>query len=326
MENIVKRRGRKKKEPVPVDETEHVKIKRGRKAKVIEFKKNTKLVEFDLDEPCILKLPINLEKLLESTPYRLGVETILMGRPSDPVPINSEYYSREKGKSTKDVKKSTTDSSLPQVYNCVDKKGNPDKITIFETSPLSFKVDSEGEKRVELRKTDVACWWCCHKFDTYPICCPLKYESKKDTFKVVGVFCSFNCAKAYSSFEYGYESSSLISYLQKRLKKQFKNVKKAPPKSVLTMFGGPLSIEEYRETFDTLCTISINISPMVFLPIQIEHHKVCDKKSSRCLPKELSEKTVAKANERLSLSLKKSVKNNDNTLMDIMGIKIKENH
>ena len=45
------------------------------------------------------------------------------------------------------------------------------------------------------RKTDICCWWCCHKCDV-PLSLPEKLYD--DTFHVFGCFCSFNCAAAYN--------------------------------------------------------------------------------------------------------------------------------
>ena len=50
-------------------------------------------------------------------------------------------------------------------------------------------------------KTDVLCWWCCHNFDTHPIGIPMKYDEHEDVFKVIGCFCSLNCAFAHSKME-----------------------------------------------------------------------------------------------------------------------------
>ena len=48
-------------------------------------------------------------------------------------------------------------------------------------------------------------------------------------------------------------------------------------------------------------------------------------KNAKSRSSELSKNSLVKANERQSISSKKNIKTTDNTLMDIMGIKIKEN-
>lgn len=350
MEDSPKKKGRKKKLTVEKElqalcETESVKTKRGRKAKVVEFKKNVKLVDFDLEEPCLLKLPIDLSTLLETIPTQLGIEKILMSAPSSPIPINSQQQELDNDKNyemdenenltkNEDMSKiSSKEIEKPCIFNLTDKYGNPDKVTVYNSTPLPFQSDHENIKRVEVTKTDIACWWCCHQFDTFPVCCPLKYDSKKDIFRVVGVFCSFNCAKSFSSGESGFDTNGTNSYLYKRLTNELKTIKKAPPRTVLKMFGGPISIEEYRETFDSLSSIKINRFPMTFIPTQVEYHKVNNLvsksmqkiKNAKSRSSELSKNSLVKASERQSISSKKNIKTTDNTLMDIMGIKIKEN-
>eukprot|EP00899_Mesostigma_viride_P009138 jgi/Mesvir1/18225/Mv09504-RA.1 len=58
-----------------------------------------------------------------------------------------------------------------------------------------------GDKKWPL-STDVACWWCCHKFACTPCPLPVAYKEEKG-FLVKGCFCSFSCAKAYNFREGG---------------------------------------------------------------------------------------------------------------------------
>jgi hypothetical protein len=105
-----------------------------------------------------------------------------------------------------------------------------------------------------VKKTDICCWWCCHQFDTVPLGLPIYYNSINDKFQVKGIFCSFACIMGYNNniksksnkFEY------LIKFLYKRLTgaKLSDNIKTAPPRCSLKMFGGELTIEEFRNSFN----------------------------------------------------------------------------
>lgn len=301
--------------------------KRGRKSKSVNFKKtDSVLSHFNLEETLILKLPISLDKILNIIPQRLGIEGILMGAPNKLQAINDNhsnlFLNNVKQKPLKE------NIETPEIYNTLDSLGNHETTYIYNKTPLPVVLDNENVKRIKFCKTDVACWWCCHRFDDFPVSAPLRYNSETDMFHTVGVFCSFNCAKSYSSTNKVY--SAYDSLLYKKIKGQLKSIKKAPPKTVLKMFGGPLTIEEYRKTFDTLSTIKVNKYPMIFIPSQVEYHKVNklvqDSMSkiniSKSSSNTLSSKTISGAQQRLTKN-KKDMKNDNNTLMDIMGIKIK---
>lgn len=105
--------------------------------------------------------------------------------------------------------------------------------------------------------TDLHCWWCSHKFDSYNVSIPLNHNSNTDIFKVYGVFCSFSCASTYLKHKPLFERSDslcLLKYLYIRLTGK-KYIKDAPSNYLLDIFGGPLTIEEFRKESQTLYKI-----------------------------------------------------------------------
>jgi hypothetical protein len=102
--------------------------------------------------------------------------------------------------------------------------------------------------------TNIHCWWCCYEFEGMPIPVPLKYDVKSERFVLKGCFCSFNCAQAYS-FRRKLNNEGLVRLLFKKMNQtpdfDYKNfsIKKAPDPFLLRLFGGILSIEEFRENF-----------------------------------------------------------------------------
>lgn len=322
-----KRKGRKKKEDTLNEETEVVKkqSKRGRKVKVVDFKKVETLPinNFTLQETVILHLPITLNELIENkSDIKIGIENILSQNPVIPAPYNSVGYSVSGKKPiSKTNPKKQEDAEEYKVYTSVDNEGRKMTTKVY-SKPLLPTDSSTKELKVSAQKTDIACWWCCHQFDGYPVCAPIKYNEHKDIFSVVGCFCSFNCAKAYSIQDK--RSISLNSFLYKRVTSKLDYIKPAPPKTVLHMFGGPLSIEEYRSTFNTLSTININVFPMVFAPTQVEYNKVDDsfqKHRSSISKNILDKRAVDNAINRLSKNKKPAVTSNN--LLNLMGIKVK---
>lgn len=113
-------------------------------------------------------------------------------------------------------------------------------------------------------KTDVYCWWCCHPFDTSPCTLPVKHDSLRNRFTFTGIFCSWNCTKAYN-FEMNdnrkYERSSLITFLIQQLYgiTEAIHIKPAPLRQCLKMFGGYMSIEDFRNNHKTVDSYHINL-------------------------------------------------------------------
>lgn len=99
-------------------------------------------------------------------------------------------------------------------------------------------------------RTDVSCWWCCHKFDTQPIPLPTKFVDGK--YAVTGCFCSPNCALAYNYNKKDNQVAEREVLLKRMVGEMFQNqacwdvLTPAPPKEVLAKFGGVVDIAEYR--------------------------------------------------------------------------------
>lgn len=302
--------------------------KRGRKVKVIEFKKINEISSnnFKLQETFILHLPLTLEQILKNNiKNKSEIETILKQNPIVPVPYNSVGYTissnKQKEVNNKKIEPSNKKSQDIKVYISVDNEGRKMTTKIYSKSILPTDSSSDDIK-VSVQKTNVACWWCCHQFDTYPVCSPVRYNESKDLFTVVGCFCSFNCAKSYS-MQYN-KSISLNSFLYKKIKGKLEYIKPAPPKTVLHMFGGPLSIEEYRSTFNTLSSININVYPMVFSPLQVEYNKIDD--SFKKYRSSISKTALDSSSQELSITRisNKKLPNTKNNLLNLMGITVKK--
>lgn len=97
-------------------------------------------------------------------------------------------------------------------------------------------------------RTEVCCFWCCHPFDSVPIPAPRSYHPRKKRWRVGGTFCSWACAKAYMLDRPNYQQASLLPLLRKHATglPVSSGIKPAPPKTALKMFGGPMTIEQFR--------------------------------------------------------------------------------
>lgn len=118
-------------------------------------------------------------------------------------------------------------------------------------------------------ETKSCCWWCCHSFDSIPVPLPTHYDQKLHLFSVRGIFCSWGCAKAYSLVEGSviYRQSELLTMLRRRIEGKTISIKAAPYRNQLKMFGGDMSIDEFRAASATECAQN-----MLSVNFAINHH------------------------------------------------------
>lgn len=107
----------------------------------------------------------------------------------------------------------------------------------------------KGKEKELPKKTNIWCWWCCHPFDTVPRFIPTKYDELRRRYKVTGNFCSWSCAKAFminDSSHITNRSTIMLTSLIREINGSCYNIHSAPPRTTLKVFGGKLSIEEFR--------------------------------------------------------------------------------
>jgi hypothetical protein len=122
--------------------------------------------------------------------------------------------------------------------------------------------------------TNAACYWCCHRFDGVPIGLPVRFCNENDGFCATGCFCGTACAAAFN--QNSNESNNvkcgrhnMLCMLSMALG-HGEEVTVAPPRTVLSMFGGYASIEEFRRMSGESRIFLSSMPPMRFLATQIE--------------------------------------------------------
>jgi hypothetical protein len=77
---------------------------------------------------------------------------------------------------------------------------------------------------------------------------PVSYNSVKDVFETYGHFCSIGCMKAYNHNEPLSKKVNQISLISLYLHKHGipDNDEYAPPRQMLNVFGGPMTLDEFR--------------------------------------------------------------------------------
>lgn len=142
------------------------------------------------------------------------------------------------------------------------KNSNPDtKLTIC------LEKFQNGGKLSWPEKTDIHCWWCCHPFEGSPRPLPMRYDNKRKRFKVSGVFCSWSCARSYACDDNSVVSKNSVTHLfefTKQIYGKSIDIPPAPPRQSLRIFGGDMSIEEFRGSDGEM--VQINRSSFVLDP------------------------------------------------------------
>jgi len=170
--------------------------------------------------------------------------------------------------------------SIPQtrINNIINNTDNEDnKILVptpyesnsyFMNDAENISYDNEFKTTPQNNKSS-NCFWCCHTIDNHIVySMPYNYDAINDNYYVFGSFCSLQCANAYNFSVHGssdkvWEINSWIQMLAKRY--GFTNtIRPAPSRYLLKMFGGNLTIEEFRDAhLKSDKTYILNIPPMI---------------------------------------------------------------
>lgn len=171
------------------------------------------------------------------------------------------------------------------------------------------------------RETNVFCWYDCHPFSTPPIPLPISYNKKDNSFRVYGVFCSFECALAYKLTDQYCRNvdDSFIYYFFNKITPNalvVKNLKKAPPRQSLRIFGGDKNIDDFRNNSkNKMLQYDLVTYPLVPI-VQFVESNLKKKYDPRSALKQEEGEPVYK------LKRSKPLPNHANTLETCMGLKI----
>ena len=130
---------------------------------------------------------------------------------------------------------------------------------------LAQYKDSDETKMIP-EKSDVACLWCCHTFENRP--CIIPSRDLGTHLQVYGNFCCPECAMAYlfdqrMDAHSRWEQLSLLNRVYGDMVGG-NGVFVAPSRSVLKLFGGPYTIEQYRELIRShKYRVDVHLPPMV---------------------------------------------------------------
>lgn len=177
----------------------------------------------------------------------------------------------------------------------------------------------------------VLCWWCCHPFDGEEVHLPYKYDELTNKFYTTGIFCSWNCVKAFAMSKYRLSNSGIIcqniTLYRKRLYGKIARTSPAPDRYALKAFGGTMTIEEFRN-------VTEENFPIVLYPTESHIlHVVNSRNRDTMLSSQTGKTTVDNAKskmfqinnadtqiETLKLKRPKPLKREENNLEKSLGI------
>ena len=209
-------------------------------------------------------------------------------------------------------------------------ESQPFELAHMQDKERTYSEDSRGARLFSQDtdallpvKSEHACYWCCHKFDSRCLGIPVKY--KKNTFYVLGNFCSMECICAYN-FETNnnvnnmWEVYNLIIFMARKMN-YTAAVYPAPPRKCLTMFGGYLSIEDFRLYCKSNKIVNYNNIPLIAIVDQVEEINNFYHKHQKTDFIQIDVERIKNYETKLKLQQNEYIKENyENTLNNTMGI------
>jgi hypothetical protein len=348
-EKIQKKRGRKPKVK-ELDTIEKIPKKRGRKPKekIYSVKELPKtFFEENKNETFILHLPIkmsdrdnNLEpKPLINNNYSMldneinnnqlvtnNISNILMTQ--DDLLDNLVFDNDDSDKNDKIIEKNNIDNLLKKKEFEAEKdedENKPNKIIKKNLRNIMYEFINSNSDKTWPDSTNTYCWWCCHPFNGPPCALPELY--RKEKFYVSGCFCSFNCTAAYNfskNDDNMWERYSLLNLMYKKLYNQkFIKINLAPPREILKIFGGYMTIDEFREnSLKNEKIFTVIRPPLISIIPKIEENISNANKNAKNNILNVNENILNKTQNNLKLKRNKPITNPNSTLSSFMDLKI----
>ncbi len=114
-------------------------------------------------------------------------------------------------------------------------------------------LHGQGAQRPWPDRTDLCCWHCTETFDSQPVGIPVQIRSDGIVL-CDGNFCSYSCALTHifsqKTTHREYRTKQLLVQVAREVH-GVSTIKPAPPRLALAKFGGPLSIDEFRNAVKT---------------------------------------------------------------------------
>ena len=193
-------------------------------------------------------------------------------------------------------------------------------------STLLVQFKNSSEVKTIPQTSDDACFWCCHTFTNRPVVLPARDTGEYLT--VIGNFCSPECACAYL-FDMRQDTHTRweqLALLYRVYSEACNNkIHPAPARNILKLFGGNLSIQEYRQLIRShKVRVDIHLPPMVSILATMDTKPIdfYDASLTKGITETVKER-LQKAEEVLRLRRTKPLKAWESTLDACINLKIK---
>jgi hypothetical protein len=196
----------------------------------------------------------------------------------------------------------------------------------YKKATLLVQYEKSEEIKAIPDRVDVACFWCCHTFDNKPIILPIRDQG--DYIQVSGNYCSPECAMAhlFDVHQDSYARWEQLSLLNRLYGQAVGGpIKPAPPKQILKLFGGPMTIEAYRNLVrQGTLRVDTHLPPMVSLLATMDTKPIdfYDVSLTKNVMETVKER-LAKAEEVLKLKRTKPLKAWESTLDACINLKVR---
>ena len=198
----------------------------------------------------------------------------------------------------------------------------------YKKATLLVQYEKSEEIKAIPDRVDVACFWCCHTFDNKPIILPVRDQG--EYIQVSGNYCSPECAMShlFDVHQDSYARWEQLSLLNRLYGQAVGGpIKPAPPKQILKLFGGPMTIEAYRTLVrQGTLRVDTHLPPMVSLLATMDTKPIdfYDVSLTKNVMETVKER-LAKAEEVLKLKRTKPLKAWESTLDACINLKVRSN-
>ena len=193
-------------------------------------------------------------------------------------------------------------------------------------STMLVQYHNSAERKEIPMQSDASCFWCCHSFTHRPVVLPIRDTG--EYLQVMGNFCSPECAVAYL-FDMRQDSHTRWEQLALLYRVYGEachgKIHPAPHRTVLTLFGGSLSIQEYRQMIQSQkVRVDVHLPPMVSILATMDTKPIdfYDAGLTKNVNETVKER-LQKAEEVLRLRRTKPLKAWESTLDACINLKIK---
>jgi hypothetical protein len=272
--------------------------------------------------PLIAHLPVSSNEIVFNEV--VATSNAVEPEPYDPSQQDMFLGDREEVASPTPIKP-VKEQEATSIYD--DSKVEARPLQCFSKINLMVQYSSLSKQKKIPEKTDIACFWCAHGFNSQP--CVIPEREVHGVYMIYGNFCCPECALSYLLNEtidphVRWERIALLHRIYDREGKG--RMFPAPSRESLKLFGGPLTIESFRATINKgAVRVDTHMPPMVSILGSIDTKPIdfFDSSLKNTLIGSLQQENTVKAQEGLRLRRTKPLKDRESTLDSVMNINIK---